>query len=66
MSRKSPVQLLRSARLGVMSHVHADPGRNTNIAVAALGGYIEKIPVDDERAVQKFKLKVGCRYWVVP
>ena len=26
---------------------------------AALGGYIEKIPVDDERAVQKFKLKVG-------
>ena len=33
-SRKSPVQLLRSARLGVMSHVHADPGRNTNIAVA--------------------------------
>ena len=27
--------------------------------VAALGGYIEKIPVDDERAVQKFKLKVG-------
>ena len=25
----------------------------------ALGGYIEKIPVDDERAVQKFKLKVG-------
>ena len=27
--------------------------------LAALGGYIEKIPVDDERAVQKFKLKVG-------
>ena len=27
--------------------------------LAALGGCIEKIPVDDERAVQKFKLKVG-------
>ena len=27
--------------------------------LAALGGYIDKIPVDDERAVQKFKLKVG-------
>ena len=27
--------------------------------LAALGGYIEKIPVDDERAVQNFKLKVG-------
>ena len=27
--------------------------------LAALGGYIEKIPVDDELAVQKFKLKVG-------
>ena len=27
--------------------------------LTALGGYIEKIPVDDERAVQKFKLKVG-------
>ena len=27
--------------------------------LATLGGYIEKIPVDDERAVQKFKLKVG-------
>ena len=27
--------------------------------LAALGGYIEIIPVDDERAVQKFKLKVG-------
>jgi len=27
--------------------------------LAALGGYIEKIPVDDERAVQKFKFKVG-------
>ena len=27
--------------------------------LAALGGHIEKIPVDDERAVQKFKLKVG-------
>ena len=27
--------------------------------LAALGGYIEKIPVDDERAVQKFMLKVG-------
>ena len=27
--------------------------------LAALGGYIEKIPVDDERAVRKFKLKVG-------
>ena len=27
--------------------------------LAALGGYIEKIPVDDERAVQKFKLKAG-------
>ena len=27
--------------------------------LAALGGYIEKIPVDDVRAVQKFKLKVG-------
>ena len=27
--------------------------------LAALGGYIEKIPVDDERVVQKFKLKVG-------
>ena len=27
--------------------------------LAALGGYIEKIPVDDERAIQKFKLKVG-------
>ena len=27
--------------------------------LAALGGYIEKIPVDDERAVQKIKLKEG-------
>lgn len=27
--------------------------------LAALGGHIEKIPVDDERAIQKFKLKVG-------
>ena len=25
----------------------------------ALGASMEKIPVDDERAVQKFKLKVG-------
>ncbi|MCH5267574.1 MAG: UDP-N-acetylglucosamine 1-carboxyvinyltransferase [Lachnospiraceae bacterium] len=27
--------------------------------IAALGGSIEKIPVDDARAVQKFKLKIG-------
>ncbi|MCI5639819.1 MAG: UDP-N-acetylglucosamine 1-carboxyvinyltransferase [Lachnospiraceae bacterium] len=27
--------------------------------IAALGGSIEKIPVDDERAIQKFKLKIG-------
>lgn len=27
--------------------------------MTALGAYIDKIPVDDERAVQKFKLKVG-------
>lgn len=27
--------------------------------MTALGAYMEKIPVDDDRAVQKFKLKVG-------
>ena len=27
--------------------------------LSSLGAYIEKIPVDDERAVQKFKLKIG-------
>ena len=27
--------------------------------MSALGAHMEKIPVDDERAVQKFKLKVG-------
>lgn len=27
--------------------------------ISALGGLIEKIPVDDERAVQKFTLKIG-------
>ena len=27
--------------------------------MSSLGAYMEKIPVDDERAIQKFKLKVG-------
>ena len=27
--------------------------------MTALGAYMDKIPVDDDRAIQKFKLKVG-------